>query len=269
MDVFTGVGVALVTLLDESERVDTASTAALAADLADRGMRGVLVCGTTGEAATLSDGERTELIGAVRGALPGHIPVIAGTGAATTGRAAVLTAAAAGAGRRRRAGLAAFRFRGPERLLRGSGRRRGRPARARLPHPVGLRSRHPGQCPARPADLRPEGFLRRPGPAAGRGRALSGVDLRGLVGPARARRAGRRHRRDPGAGERRARALRAGLRRGRGSPAPAHRRAPRRSRGRGAGAQADPGRTAPHRRAEQDNLTSECRDDWVTGRQRP
>jgi dihydrodipicolinate synthase/N-acetylneuraminate lyase len=98
MDVFTGVGVALVTLLDESGGVDTASTAALAADLVDRGMRGVLVCGTTGEAATLTDGERTELIEAVRGALPGDIPVIAGAGAPTAGRAAVLTAAAAGAG---------------------------------------------------------------------------------------------------------------------------------------------------------------------------
>src|ERR1700685_3137794 len=90
MDVFTGVGVALVTLLDESGRVDTASTVALAADLVDRGMRGVLVAGTTGEAATLTDGERTELIEAVRGRLPGDIPVIAGTGAATAARAAVL-----------------------------------------------------------------------------------------------------------------------------------------------------------------------------------
>ena len=98
MDVFTGVGVALVTLMDDGGRVDTASTVALAADLVDRGMRGVLVCGTTGEAATLSDGERTELIEAVRGALPADIPVIAGTGATAAGRAAELTTAAAGAG---------------------------------------------------------------------------------------------------------------------------------------------------------------------------
>jgi 4-hydroxy-tetrahydrodipicolinate synthase len=98
MDVFTGVGVALVTLLDETGRVDTAATVTLAADLVEQGMRGVLVCGTTGEAATLTDGERTELIEAVRGALPGDIPVIAGTGAGTAARAAELTAAAAGAG---------------------------------------------------------------------------------------------------------------------------------------------------------------------------
>src|ERR1700683_1545967 len=93
MDVFTGVGVALVTLLDESGRVDTASTVALAADLVDRGMRGVLVAGTTGEAATLTDGERTELIEAARGALPGDIPVIAGTGAPPAARAGVAAAA--------------------------------------------------------------------------------------------------------------------------------------------------------------------------------
>jgi len=98
MDVFTGVGVALVTLLDETGRVDTASTVALATDLVEQGMRGVLVCGTTGEAATLTDGERTGLIEAVRGVLPADIPVIAGTGASTAVRAAELTSAAAGAG---------------------------------------------------------------------------------------------------------------------------------------------------------------------------
>ena len=98
MDVFTGVGVALVTLLDETGRVDTAATVALAADLVGHGMRGVLVCGTTGEVATLTDGERTGLIEAVRGVLPADIPVIAGTGASTAVRAAELTAAAAGAG---------------------------------------------------------------------------------------------------------------------------------------------------------------------------
>jgi 4-hydroxy-tetrahydrodipicolinate synthase len=98
MDVFTGVGVALVTLLDEDGGVDTAATADLASDLVGRGMRGVLVCGTTGEAATLTDEERVALIESVRSAVPGNIPVIAGTGATAAGRAATLTAAAAGAG---------------------------------------------------------------------------------------------------------------------------------------------------------------------------
>jgi 4-hydroxy-tetrahydrodipicolinate synthase len=98
MDVFTGVGVALVTLLDADGQVDAPSTAALARDLVGRGMRAVLVCGTTGEAATLTDEERANLIAAVRAAVPGQVPVLAGTGARVTERAAELTAAAALAG---------------------------------------------------------------------------------------------------------------------------------------------------------------------------
>jgi 4-hydroxy-tetrahydrodipicolinate synthase len=98
MDVFTGVGVALVTLLDADGQVDAPSTAALARDLVGRGMRAVLVCGTTGEAATLTDEERANLIRTVRAAVPGEVPVLAGTGARATERAAELTAAAALAG---------------------------------------------------------------------------------------------------------------------------------------------------------------------------
>ena len=97
MELFTGVGVALVTLLDSGGRVDAASTADLASELVGRGMRGVLVCGTTGEAATLTDEERVALIESVRAAVPGSVPVIAGTGAAAVDRAAALTAAAVGA----------------------------------------------------------------------------------------------------------------------------------------------------------------------------
>jgi 4-hydroxy-tetrahydrodipicolinate synthase len=98
MVMFTGVGVALVTLFDDDGQVDAAATAVLAADLADSGMRGVLVCGTTGEAATLTDAERGDLIAAVRAAVPGPVPVLAGTGAPTTDRAAALTADAVRAG---------------------------------------------------------------------------------------------------------------------------------------------------------------------------
>jgi 4-hydroxy-tetrahydrodipicolinate synthase len=98
MELFTGVGVALVTLLDEGGRVDAVSTADLASDLVGRGMRSVLVCGTTGEAATLTDAERVALIESVRAAVPGSVPVIAGTGATAADRAAALTAAAADAG---------------------------------------------------------------------------------------------------------------------------------------------------------------------------
>jgi 4-hydroxy-tetrahydrodipicolinate synthase len=98
MDLFTGVGVALVTLLDDAGEVDAESTASLAAELVGRGMRAVLACGTTGEPGKLTDAERLKVIRAVRDAVPPDIPVLAGTGATSAARAAELTQAAVGAG---------------------------------------------------------------------------------------------------------------------------------------------------------------------------
>ncbi len=95
---FHGVGVALVTIFDSSGAVDPAATAGLAADLAGRGMRAVLVAGTTGEAGRLTADERVALISAVRSAIPAGVPVLAGTGAATTEDAVSLTKAAVQAG---------------------------------------------------------------------------------------------------------------------------------------------------------------------------
>jgi 4-hydroxy-tetrahydrodipicolinate synthase len=98
MQLFTGVGVALLTLLDSAGDVDLDATGDLAADLAGRGMQAVLACGTTGEPATLTPAERHEVVAAVRGAVPAQIPVIAGTGAPTADLAAMLTADAVSAG---------------------------------------------------------------------------------------------------------------------------------------------------------------------------
>lgn len=95
---FTGVGVALVTLFDDDRRLDTAGTADLAVQLTGRGMRAVLVAGTTGEAMSLSADERSALIRAVREAIPADVPVLAGTGAPTGAQAADLTARAYDAG---------------------------------------------------------------------------------------------------------------------------------------------------------------------------
>lgn len=97
-ELFRGVGVALVTIFGSAGAADPAATAKLAADLVSRGMRAVLVAGTTGEASTLTPDERVALIGAVRAAIPAGVPVIAGTGAATTDDAVGLTRAAAEAG---------------------------------------------------------------------------------------------------------------------------------------------------------------------------
>jgi 4-hydroxy-tetrahydrodipicolinate synthase len=97
-ELYRGVGVALVTLFRDDGAIDPGATSALAADLAERGMRAVLVAGTTGEAATLASDERCTLIEAVRRVLPAGVPVIAGTGAPSTRQAVALTAQAVAAG---------------------------------------------------------------------------------------------------------------------------------------------------------------------------
>lgn len=89
--VFTGVGVALVTLFDDGGELDAAATGRLAAQLVETGVRAVVVAGSTGEAATLEREERVRLLDAVRGALDGAAPVIAGTGAPSARQAVALT----------------------------------------------------------------------------------------------------------------------------------------------------------------------------------
>ena len=98
MALFTGVGVALVTLFRPDGTLDAPVTADLAAQLVELGVRCVLVAGTTGEAATLTPAERDELVAAVRAALPADVPVLAGTGAPTGRQAAELTERAFAAG---------------------------------------------------------------------------------------------------------------------------------------------------------------------------
>ena len=92
--VFTGVGVALVTLFDEDGEIDVAATAGHAARLVEAGIQAVLVCGSSGEAGTLSAEERVLLLEGVRDAVPDDIPVLAGTGAPSARQAAALTLSA-------------------------------------------------------------------------------------------------------------------------------------------------------------------------------
>jgi 4-hydroxy-tetrahydrodipicolinate synthase len=95
---FTGTGVALVTMFDEDGRLLAGATAEQAAALADRGMRAMVVAGTTGEAARLDAGDRRELLAAVRRALPEPLPLIVGTGDAAAERSIALTRDAAEGG---------------------------------------------------------------------------------------------------------------------------------------------------------------------------
>jgi dihydrodipicolinate synthase/N-acetylneuraminate lyase len=78
--VFTGIAAALVTFFDEHGLVDVDGTAKHAAHLTDRGVRAVVVAGSTGEASHLSLKERLQIFKAVKDAVPPYVPVILGTG---------------------------------------------------------------------------------------------------------------------------------------------------------------------------------------------
>lgn len=90
--IFTGIGVALATLFDDTGAVDASATAEHAAWLVDTGVRAVVTAGTTGEASALEPGERLAVLSAVRERIPAGVPVIAGTGAPSIRQAAALTA---------------------------------------------------------------------------------------------------------------------------------------------------------------------------------
>ncbi len=89
--VFSGVGVALVTLFDDEGEIDAPATADHAARLVDAGVAGIVVAGSTGEAAALDPDERSDLLIAVRNAVDGRVPVLAGTGAASARQAVILS----------------------------------------------------------------------------------------------------------------------------------------------------------------------------------
>jgi 4-hydroxy-tetrahydrodipicolinate synthase len=92
---FTGIGVALVTLFDSDGNLDSGATARHAAHLVERGVRGIVVAGSTGEASSLDPDERSELLRAVRDAVGGAAPVVAGTGAPSSRQAIALSRRAA------------------------------------------------------------------------------------------------------------------------------------------------------------------------------
>ena len=125
--VFTGVGVALVTLFDDDREVDLDGTAALAAELAAAGMRAIVIAGSTGEAATLDGAERVALVKVVREAIPADVPIIVGTGAPSARQAARLTEEVVAGGADAVLVLSPPRSRRPDRVLR---RGRARPPAA-------------------------------------------------------------------------------------------------------------------------------------------
>lgn len=93
-----GVLTAMATPFDEDGRVDEGAARRLATDLVEHGSHGVVVAGSTGEAATLDDEEHISLLRAVVAELGGRATVICGTGTNDTRHSIELTRAAADAG---------------------------------------------------------------------------------------------------------------------------------------------------------------------------
>jgi 4-hydroxy-tetrahydrodipicolinate synthase len=82
---------AIVTPFDDAGRVDEATFVDLMAHLARNGTDGFVVCGTTGEAPTLSNEEHLRLIELAVGERPEGTTVVAGTGSNDTAHAAHMT----------------------------------------------------------------------------------------------------------------------------------------------------------------------------------
>ncbi len=95
--VFTGVATALITPLNENG-IDYAQFGRLIDWQIEEGINGLVVCGTTGEASTLTDEEHREAISFAVKRAAGRVPIIAGTGSNDTAYALELTAHACEAG---------------------------------------------------------------------------------------------------------------------------------------------------------------------------
>ena len=74
---FSGIWVPVVTPFTSNGAVDADALAALVRHLVDAGIHGLVVCGTTGEAATLDDDEKARVLATVTGVC-GDVPVVMG-----------------------------------------------------------------------------------------------------------------------------------------------------------------------------------------------
>jgi len=90
--------VALVTPMTADHGLDNEALARLVEFHIDNGTDAIVAVGTTGESATLTPAEHTEVIGQVVDIVAGRVPVIAGTGANSTREAVELSAEAAARG---------------------------------------------------------------------------------------------------------------------------------------------------------------------------
>lgn len=87
MSIFTGAGVALVTPFKEDLSVDYDQLEKFIDFQINNGTDSIVICGTSGEASTMSHDEQIEVISACVSHVNGRVPVIAGAGANCTDEA--------------------------------------------------------------------------------------------------------------------------------------------------------------------------------------
>lgn len=91
MAIFKGAGVAIVTPFHEDGSINYEKFAQLIEDQIAGGTDAIIVCGTTGEASTLTHEEHLDLIRFCAEKVNGRVPVIAGTGSNCTKTAVYLS----------------------------------------------------------------------------------------------------------------------------------------------------------------------------------
>ena len=91
MAIFKGAGVAIVTPFHEDGSINYEKFAQLIEDQIAGGTDAIIVCGTTGEASTLTHEEHLDLIRFCAEKVNGRVPVVAGTGSNCTKTAVYLS----------------------------------------------------------------------------------------------------------------------------------------------------------------------------------
>lgn len=91
MSIFTGAGVAIVTPMTETGEVNYTKLGELLDYQIENGTDSIIICGTTGEASTLTHEEHLATIRYAIDKVAGRVPVIAGTGSNCTDTAVYLS----------------------------------------------------------------------------------------------------------------------------------------------------------------------------------
>lgn len=98
MAIFTGAGVAIITPFHEDGSINYDQLKKLVDYHCENGTDSIVICGTTGESATMTEEEHLECIKRTIDFTAGRLPVIAGTGSNCTATAVELSREAAKAG---------------------------------------------------------------------------------------------------------------------------------------------------------------------------